>query len=293
MSYADKRDIYAYNNILNPEDVQIRIISIDSRFRNRETSPLSTNFDYTFNTGFNTILRNIIKIRVASVEIPNMWYNFSETLGNTKIKIKSDGIIKTIKIVDGIYTSEDLINSICTEMKIAFDNSLHITFNMITLRTTICYSKPFEIDFGQGIYIDSTLGYKLGFRNIKYTSVQSSDIYTISSEASIDVIGNAYLLLGAGNLYTVEQRVTTTKGGINNIKCLAKIIVREEKGSVIYDDGSSLISNNIVPYTPIPDIQGINIKLMNCYGGVVDLNGLDFSFTLEITELINTSKFQR
>ena len=68
---------------------------------------------------------------------------------------------------------------------------------------------------------------------------------------------------------------------------LAKIVVREDKNMVIYDDFGSCITNEIVFPQP-QDLTILNITLKDPYGGIVDLNGLDYSFTLEITEVLNT-----
>jgi hypothetical protein len=59
---------------------------------------------------------------------------------------------------------------------------------------------------------------------------------------------------------------------------------------VIYDDGSTLLSNEIIFPSPV-DINFLNIKLVDPYGEVIDLVGMNFSFSLEITEVLNTKLY--
>ena len=86
-------------------------------------------------------------------------------------------------------------------------------------------------------------------------------------------------------LHTVEQKTSN-----NFVQCLAKIIIREEKQAVIYDDGGTLLSNEIIFPSPI-DFKNLNIQLLDPYGDIIDLCGMNFSFSLEITEVLNTSLY--
>jgi hypothetical protein len=99
------------------------------------------------------------------------------------------------------------------------------------------------------------------------------------------VVGETYLLLCVNDLHTVEQKTDETY-----IQCLAKIIVREEKFTVIYDDGASLLTNDVVFPSPV-DLKILQVKLLDPYGEVVDLCGMNFSFSLEITEVLNTKLY--
>jgi hypothetical protein len=98
----------------------------------------------------------------------------------------------------------------------------------------------------------------------------------------MDVVGDLYMFLAVNELHTVEQKTSS-----NFIQCLAKIIIREEKQAVIYDDGGTLLSNEIIFPAPI-DFKNLNIQLLDPYGDIIDLCGMDFSFSLEITEVLNT-----
>ena len=39
------------------------------------------------------------------------------------------------------------------------------------------------------------------------------------------------------------------------------------------------------------DLTVLNIRLVDAYGEVIDMNGVDYSFTLEITEVLNVKLY--
>jgi hypothetical protein len=123
--------------------------------------------------------------------------------------------------------------------------------------------------------------------NTVYTDVSSAQTqYIQTSESLLDVISNQYLFLSIDDLHGVEQKTSD-----NYFQALAKIIVREDKLSVIYDDGSTLLSNDVIFPSPV-DLKQIRVRLTDPYNQVLDLNYLNFSFSLEITEVMNTKMYE-
>lgn len=307
---------YNANDIVNVNDLRKRILNIDSRFRTNQCD-LSTDFKFRLAHPY----KNLIRIRLASVEIPNMHYVFSAKKNNTYFKIKTADIIGIDRIVqivipDGNYNSAEIID----EIQLQFDSKLRDTFgifllislNTINAKITITntgvadYSlgvpstptqsgNPMYIDFGSSIKSKNRdhnfgLGYHLGFRSKVYriTTVSPGtpfNVYTVTSEGCLDVIGEHYMFLAINDLYSVEQKTNE-----NYIQVLAKIIVREDKQAVIYDDGSSFISNEVIFPSPT-DLSILNVQLLDPYGDIIDLCGMNFSFTLEITEVLNTKLY--
>jgi hypothetical protein len=311
---------YNANDVINSNDLRKRIINVDSRFR-QAGSESTTNFVFRPEHPY----KNIIRMRVASVEIPNMFYTFSKAKNNTTFIMKAydiTGIVRVVLITlpDGNYTSQDLITELqdlidqafrfpygiflkirlnIYNAKITFTNE-GVTDYPVTDETTVPTSaaKPFVVDFISANPChkerpeDFGLGYNLGFRKKSYKSTETGTdpttglvTYSITSEGCLDVLGFHYLLLGMNDLHTVEQKTTN-----NYIQSLAKIIVREDKQAVIYDDGATLLSNEIIFPSPV-DLKVMNIKLMDPYGEVIDLCGMNFSFSLEITEVLNTKLY--
>lgn len=293
------------NDVINSNDLRKRILNIDSRFRSVSTSPPT---DFTFKLEHN--YKNIIRLRVASIEIPNMFYVFSSVKSNTSFKIKAFDITGVprealITIPDGNYTSQDIIEVIQelldTNFKQPYGIFITISLDTNTAKVTFTHNgvssypvtssmttptevgKPFILDFLTNKNFKNRvhnfgLGYNLGFRQKSY---KTTGTY-ITPEACLDVIGDTYMFLSINDLHTVEQKTTT-----NYLQCLAKIIIREDKQTVIYDDGSTLLSNEIIFPSPT-DLNILNIQLLDPYGDIIDLCGMNFSFSLEITEVLNT-----
>jgi hypothetical protein len=302
------------NDVINSNDLRKRILNIDSRFR---TSYLdsSTNFSFQLEHPY----KNIIRLRVASIEIPNMFYVFSNIKHNISFTIKAYDIADIpretiISIPEGNYTSQEIINLIQSELDMKFKTPygifINISLNPNTAKVTFTHNgvstfpvtsslivptqsaKPFVLDFLSNTNFKNRqhnfgLGYNLGFRKKNYkTTLSSSDTsiqtHYITSEACIDVVGDTYMFLSINDLHTVEQKTNN-----NYLQTLAKIIIREEKHCVIYDDGGTLLSNEIIFPSPI-DLKILNIQLLDPYGDIIDLCGMNFSFSLEITEVLNT-----
>lgn len=302
------------NDVINSNDLRKRIINIDSRFRTKYEDP-STNFSFQLEHTY----KNIIRVKVASIEIPNMSYVFSNMKSNTSFYIKAYDITgiprqALIQIPDGNYTSAEIITEIQNALDTNFKNpyGIFITVSLDTNSAKVTFTHngvslypvtstltvptqsalPFVLDFVTNTALNNRnfnfgLGYNLGFRQHTYKAsqlsvVSSLNVYSITSESCIDVVGDLYMFLAVNELHTVEQKTSS-----NFVQCLAKIIIREEKQAVIYDDGGTLLSNEIIFPAPI-DFKNLNIQLLDPYGDIIDLCGMDFSFSLEITEVLNT-----
>jgi hypothetical protein len=256
---------------------------------------------------------------VASVEIPNAWYDFDyEQFHNTFFTICACDITNvqrtvTIKIDDGNYGAIDLIATIQSQ----FDAKLtplglffSLFFDPFSLKTTIVHrgtsvpggtsptatAKPFKVNFTSKPLLlqpfDFGLGYNLGFMNTLYTGNTVFDSsgtmiqYSITSESIINVAPDPYIFLAINNNEAVTQQTND-----NSFEALAKIIVRGDKNLMIFDDGSTLLSNDIIYPSPV-DLRFIKVRLLDVYGRPLNLNYCNFSFSLEITEVTNTKMYE-
>lgn len=309
---------YNANDVINSNDLRKRIISVDSRFRSDISDP-TTAFTYKLEHAY----KNVIRMRIASIEVPNMFYAFTKK--NNCFTIKAfdiTGIARTVTIFikEGNYTSEEII----VEIQEKFDQNIRnpfgiymtVSLDTINAKVTITNNgvgpypvtspnpfptqgaKPFIIDFCSCSPVKNRpqnwgLGYNLGFRHKQYkvtnksqsTSTPPLDIYSQTGESCIDVVTDTYMLLAINDLHTVEHKTTE-----NYIQCLAKVIIREQKHMVVYDDGATLMANEIIFPSPT-DVKILNVKLMDPYGDIIDLCGMNFSFSLEITEVLNTKLY--
>ena len=60
---------------------------------------------------------------------------------------------------------------------------------------------------------------------------------------------------------------------------------RNENG-IIFDDGYTVLSNDIIFPRPL-DLKQVRVRLLDMYGETIDLHNLNFSISLEITEVMN------
>jgi hypothetical protein len=303
---------YNANDVIASTDLKKHIVNVDSRFRNTQLEP-PTNFIYQFAHPY----KNIIRMRVASVEIPQPWYAFSATKRNIAFSLKAYDITDTIvtipvAIAPANYTATSLVGAIqaefdriAAERGVFFDASLNPVTQRLTIRTLGCAAvgssaptvdpSPFTLDFTVVGYekraADWGLGYNLGFRDrvvsVDYADVSgSTDVYVVAP-CPVDVTGDLYALLGINEYYTVEHRTND-----DYVQALAKVICsRTAGGSILFDSGYTVLTNDYVFPSPA-DLKSIQVRLVDAYGVPVELACSNFSFSLEVTEVTNLKLYE-
>jgi hypothetical protein len=263
-----------------------------------------TDFQYDFAHTY----KNVIKARVASVEIPAVFYNFAKAKKNTMFRLDTtdyQGVMHhfTISIRDGNYSPACLLDTIQQELngiKDMYGLFFRITLDERTQRVTIhhdgsapppCPPGPthcpvsFGLMFGmvgqeERMY-DFGLGYNLGF----VKQIYLVDGPSVTSESVIQTTGDAYFLLAIDDMYTVEHRITDTY-----IQCLAKILVKRTAEGLLYDNGYTVLSNEITFPRPI-DMKQVRVRLLDKYGTPIDIHYTNMSVSLEITEVMNVQMY--
>ena len=157
---------------------QLSLHSIDSRF-----CDLKNNVNSEFRVQNPIPLKNIIRIRLASTEIPLVEPMFSVIKGNVSFRIKTGSSISYINsgnILTGNYTAGSLVSAIQTQLT-TIHSSFKITLSTITGLVTITNTAiVFTIDFASPLDNIANrpthwgLGYYLGFRDTVMTGVYST-----------------------------------------------------------------------------------------------------------------------
>lgn len=289
-------------------DVVRHVVSIDSRFRDTPQLNSQSDFYYTLLAP----IRNVLRVRITSVEFPNNYYIFSTARKNTTITIlytnaASVPSAATITIPDGNYNAIEMMDILNTAIASNTDLStwlnLSVTFNgnngQFTFTSTSTPSRPFTIDTATGSWdrpFDYGLGYNLGFSRGLHPA-SSTAPYTVISDGCASFAGDNYFFLQVNDLECVKQTVSVydstwlqSRRQQNEFTALAKIVIREPKNYMSFDDYASQHAKEYVFTTPA-DLTRLRIRVLDAYGQVMDLCMSQLSFSLEILEVRNLAVY--
>jgi len=287
-----------------------KIMVIDSRYRDNYYTSTSTNFSLS-NLGQS--LKNVVELKLSEIEFPNTWYPFSTDLGNVsfqiiyKAELETGSDYTTITIPSGVYHYSDLINAINLELsnqdfktiKCKINLSLNPTHGSVSGQGTVTFASDEGGDqfnlrfFGLDETINTNrnlfmaqkkLGWSLGFRNITpdyYSTLSTS--YTSEGLMDTVVLKYFYVVINEQISSGVNSHITPICSNMNIVK-YANIIARLSSNgapfSVNNSNGLSLYSDTRRYHGPI-DISKLDIKIINEFGEVININNMDLSLTLQ------------
>lgn len=247
------------------------IYNIDSNDRNKTSYPDSHNF--TYNKVDSTIdgivrvepfnVKNVIEIKVSSIELPNTFHYINSTKGNNAITV--DGIEYTIS--DGSYTK----NEILTEL----DNVTHVHIPIYSSTTSKITLDTDNKDFSFTSISDyPNLGEILGFQN--------GVTYNDGDEApnAMNLPQEPYVFLrinDLGNIIHKDKRYVAKLVPDNSSR------YTNTNTETIYRS----IATTIVLDQPI-DIKELKVSLVDSAGNLASLNNANFSFSFEIKTISNS-----
>jgi len=299
------------------------VIAVDSRFRSNVTDSPS-NFLFKMISQ----IKNVISIRLSSIELPNTWYAFSENRGNISMNlIVSGNSATTVSIQPGNYSlntgaSNDILIELFNKLNAAFSaNSFGVTFNSITGKITIsCFTlnnEPYDgytynnqpisdpIDGGQSGIMGHELpvSFYIDFKTGKYAN-RSTDWglgYNLGFSTKITKVAVShtstyitstedcnYVLLSLNPDWRV---VENNQPNTAQTGAFAKIIVSSPKNSVIYDNGANTVTK-IYDFKQPTNINVFNINLFDEFGETIELQGGNMTLSLEVVEVLNSSLYE-
>ena len=252
-------------------------------------------------------IKNVLSLRIISIEIPNAWYLFSHIQKNNvfQIEIKTNIDFKTFTIVipDGNYdidTLQQFLNttyfyesSLDTYLKyIRFfidPYSLRTRFEILETASEFIdfsFSLKFVEDINQNII--NTFGWALGYRLANYCDIKEK----IQSEALFDGGGDRYIYVAINDYQYNNNTLNTVcfDKSILNEEVIAKIPMINGKLSLIVTDDNPL--TKIRRYTGPVNISKLHIKILDKFGNIIDLNNMDYSITLELEILYESFNFK-
>lgn len=274
---------------------QISLHSIDSRF-----SDLKNNVNSEFRVQSPIPLKNIIRIRLASVEVPLVEPMFSVPKGNVTFRVKIGASVKYInsgEIVSGNYTAGALVAALQTQLlniHSAFVISLSSISGLLTitnnsLQFTFDFASPNDIIASRATHWG--LGYYLGFRDTVAVSAFSSVTggYSVTATSVINVQANPYYLV---QLRCPEEVVSLTHriNGGTFVSAFAKIVLTDNYYQLQFDNNSNLMRKEYTFISPV-NIPFFQISLRDPWGELVNMMDADWSYTVELTEIKNSKTY--
>ena len=279
-------------------------LNLNSCFRNNYYQSNPCDFIYNLPTE----IYKVVSMRLVSIEIPNSWYLFSDRKKNNifQIVIQKDTINECyeIEIPEGNYNCDTLqeylnttyfyesdVETLLKHIKFSinpysFKSSFEIV-NMDTNNTNFTFSLKFSDNINQNIM--NTFGWIIGFRLGNYLNIDNC----ITSESLFDAGGDRYVYLCINDFQynnNTSNLVYFDKSSLNE-DVIAKIPMINGKLSLIVNDNNNNLAK-IRRYNGPVNISRLQIKILDRFGSVIDLNNMDFSMTLELEILYENFNFK-
>ncbi len=263
----------------------LQTVILNSLFREDYKNTSSTDFSLVLPYQF----KNVLSVRLSSIQLPNVLYCFSKAKLNNIFYISECGdgpnASGTIILPDGNYS----LSQLATTLQKTMNEQLEISpprFEVIahesTQKITIMNNRNvFTMNFLKDIEskdFNSTFGWILGFRQIEY---KCSAVYT--SEAVYNSVASDYIYFILNDFnHSQSQNILAmySKSYIGN-NILAMIPLTSQSFHICFDNGNDFIEKKREYFGPV-NLQRLKIELRNQYGELLDLNCMDFSFSLEV-----------
>lgn len=284
---------------LRANDVRRYILHIDSRFR--EAPQQSSAGDFYLRPV--APLRNLLRVRVVSTEVPYNYPFFTAARRNLRIDVWDvSGATMTkypVTVPAGNYQPATLANAVQTAINALVSPAVYnVSYDTATSLVSITSTRAqWSIDTTAGSTnwdrpFDYGLGYYLGMPRGVVDISGAGVVYTAPTCAPVG--GDTYLFLKINDFDCVHQPVyyvtPTTAPSHHEFTALAKIRLRQDRNGVAYDDYAGQVLKEVVFQSP-RDVSRLHVQLLDAYGEVVDLCSGEFSAALEVLEIKNSTLF--
>jgi hypothetical protein len=327
------------------KDVKTNVFNIDSRFRSyalpnfnivssnvpsdvllNALVDTSTSTSSHFVFRLSRLIKNAISIKLTSLEMPNVFANYSTARGNSQLRIKQSGdtTYQIINIApnnpDGtnapLYISSTtslvtLINAKLTALGspysqitcglntddgfIKFTNGGSTVFN-IDFHTQPLVSPELFVQGGSQVFdktykygkaqLFDTLGVTLGFPQA--TDVTLNGSATIVASHPPDLNTDDYIYLSINDYTTVIPQVVND----TFFTVFAKIPIQVDKNKMIFDTNSNNTTTKEFRFLQPTNIQQLEILLLDMSGAELSFSN-NFSMTIEIEEVVSHSLYEK
>lgn len=287
-SFDDKSKL----SVRYEKDVKTHVINIDSRFRSYTNSTPSNSYEESKSSNFvfrpSRAYKNIVSVKLSSLEFPNVMYTFSAARENITIGISQPpgNPYVYFTIVPGNYPDAATLGTAVEDAIQATYPTFSITYDSITNKITISDTNPFNMDFTPSTVttpFDNGLGHYLGFRNLTYATSSTSYV----SESCPDIFGDTYVYLVVNDYGIIEHQDFNH----TNFTAMAKIQLNVPKNTMIFDQLNTTTKEYF--FQQPTNINQLRVQLLDAYGRELDLIGMNFSVTLELKEVVNHALYEK
>jgi hypothetical protein len=281
-------------------------IVLNTLFREDYFGSSSTDFTIVLPYYF----KNVLSLRLSSLQLPNVIYCISKFNGNNTFFIEEDStsISGTITFPDGNYNSiSDFATVLQTEINtqlgispdrfiVTYDtNSNKITISNTLSNFTIIFNESLQKVKGKKRVYNPTEGQRLqncveieqiykkfgwivGYRDEAYYNSNSyitEGVYNGAYPNYIYFVLNDYNNSQAQNVFGMYSK------SIIGDNILGMIPITSQSFYANFTNGNDFIERKREYFGPVR-IQRLKVQLLNQYGDVINLNNMDYSFTLEL-----------
>ena len=254
-------------------------VVLNSIFREDMTQSISTDFNIVMPYYF----KNILSTRLSSIQLPNTIFCFSNLKLNTIIYIKEDttNLEGNIIIPDGNYSIDNFAVVLENSLNNFFINRFNVFYDIATQKITITNTtNTFTMNLLKNIEhvnIYRTLGWAIGYRMVEYSGLKSYTTEGVYNGFATDYI---FFVLNDFNNSQSENIMAMFSNSYIGNNILAMIPLNSNSFQTCFDNGADFIEKKRNYFGPV-NIQRLKIQLLNQYGEILDLNNMDFSFSLE------------
>lgn len=279
----------------------IQNIYLNTCFRHNYYKSDPSDFLYVFPSE----IKNVLSMRLVSIELPNSWYLITDLYKNNYFQITIEDneqkYVYQIIIPQGNYDSDTLSyflnntyfylsskDTLLKYIEFSIDNfNFRSKFKILDSSKKLNFSIQFVDNLQQNIMY--TFGWLLGFRLGNYSNIENE----LFSEGLFDAGGDRYVYVAINDFQYNNNTINSVffDKGILNEDVIAKIPMSDGKLSLVVREDNNPLSK-VRRYTGPVNLSKINLKLLDKFGNIIDLNNMDYSLTIELELLYESFNFK-
>lgn len=282
------------SDLIDTSKYRIYNLSLDSRFA-----------DTYYNATADWLIRlaspykNIMRVALSSIEIPNVAWVFSAANGNLDFTYQISCCPPVrVCIQPGNYDASGLVNAVQMALR-ATGEQFCVALNEITGQIAISHEAcvPFRLFFdscNSAVASRSRywgLGFWLGFR-----------CRCIDVTPGAVAVGSSVILTQAAPYYIVQMlitggsnerldNITHMTGNGDSVAAFAKVILRNGSYVMEFDDNANLLRKEFTFLAPV-NVAQLRFRVLDPWGNLIDLLDADWSCSVELYEVVNSRTYR-